>query len=92
VQRRWPEAHGTVAPAKGGGSSGVTEEGERPRVGQLGLDWVVLAGLQLGRFWNFQRRAAGKILSNFSNKYFILKAKDSNTFIPNLNWNQTGIN
>jgi hypothetical protein len=32
------------------------------------------------------------ILSNFSNKELILKAKDSNTFKPNLNWNQTGIN
>jgi hypothetical protein len=29
---------------------------------------------------------------NFSNKDLILKAKDSNTFKPNLNWNQTGIN
>jgi hypothetical protein len=52
-------AHGTVAPAKGGGGSGVTEEGERPRVGRLGLDCAALAGLQLGRFRNFQRKGVG---------------------------------
>jgi hypothetical protein len=43
--RRRTAAHGTVAPTKGGGGSGVTEEGERPRVGRLGLDWAALAGL-----------------------------------------------
>jgi hypothetical protein len=42
--------------------------------------------------WAENQKAAGKILSNFSNKDLILKAKDSNTFKPNLNWNQTGIN
>jgi hypothetical protein len=51
--------HDTVAPAKGGGGSGVTEEGERPRVGRLGLDWAALAGLQLDRFENFQRKGVG---------------------------------
>jgi hypothetical protein len=30
--------------------------------------------------------------SNFSNKDLLLKTKDSNTFKPNLNWNQIGIN
>jgi hypothetical protein len=38
VRRRWSEAHGTVAPAKGGGGSGVTEEGEIP--GWAGLGWT----------------------------------------------------
>jgi hypothetical protein len=42
--------------------------------------------------WAENQKAAGKILSNFSNKDLILKANDSNTFKPNLNWNQTGIN
>jgi hypothetical protein len=36
--------------------------------------------------------AARLFFSNFSNKDLILKTKDSNTFKPNLNWNQTGIN
>jgi hypothetical protein len=35
--------------------------------------------------------AAG-LFSNFSNKDLLLKTKDSNTFKPNLNWNQIGIN
>jgi hypothetical protein len=43
---------------------------------------------------NESKRKTGcrTILSNFSNKDLILKAKDSNTFKPNLNWNQTRIN
>jgi hypothetical protein len=43
---------------------------------------------------NERKRKMGcrTILSNFSNKDLILKAKDSNTFKPNLNWNQIGIN
>jgi hypothetical protein len=38
------------------------------------------------------KRAAGLFFSNFSKKDLILKAKDSNTFKPNLNWKQSGIN
>jgi hypothetical protein len=43
---------------------------------------------------NERKRKTGcrTILSNFSNKDLILKAEDSNTFKPNLNWNQNGIN
>jgi hypothetical protein len=51
--------NGTVVPAKGSGGSGVTEEGERHRVGRLRLDWAVLAELQLSRFGNFQRKGVG---------------------------------
>jgi hypothetical protein len=36
--------------------------------------------------------AARLFSPNFSNKDLILKTKDSNTFKPNLNWNQIGIN
>jgi hypothetical protein len=32
------------------------------------------------------------LFSNFSHNGLILKVKDSNTFKPNLNWNQTRIN
>jgi hypothetical protein len=34
-------------------------KGKRPRVGRIGLDWAALAGLQLGRFGNFQRKGVG---------------------------------
>jgi hypothetical protein len=30
-----------------------------PRVGRHGMDWAALAGLQLGRFRNFQRKGVG---------------------------------
>jgi hypothetical protein len=61
--------------------------------------WAMPAGWQLGRkafFWakNERKKENGlqDYLSNFTNKDLILKAKDSNTFKLNLNFNQTGIN
>jgi hypothetical protein len=71
-------------------------------VGQLGPEageaWVVPTGWQLGQkaVWakNERKKENGlqDYFSNFSNKDLILKTKDSNTFKPNLNWNQIGIN
>jgi hypothetical protein len=67
-------------------------------VGRTGQAWVVPAGWQLGQkaflAKNERKKKTGckTIFSYFSNKYLILKAKYSNTFKPNLNWNQTGIN
>jgi hypothetical protein len=59
----------------------------------------VLARWQLGRkaffvLKNERKKENGlqKYFSIFLNKDLILKVKDSNTFRPNLNWNQTGIN
>jgi hypothetical protein len=46
-------------------------------------------GLKMGEKGKW---VAGLFFSNFSNKDLILKTKDSNTFKPNLNWNQTGVN
>jgi hypothetical protein len=69
------------------------------QVGWTVRAWAVLAGWQLGRKAFFGAKNERKKengpqndFSNFSNKDLILKARDSNTFKPNLNWNQTGIN
>jgi hypothetical protein len=72
-----------------GDEAGGPERAGLGRAGQVATRPKDLFGLK-----NKRKRKTGcrTILSNFLNKYLILKAKDSNTFKPNLNWNQTEIN
>jgi hypothetical protein len=74
------------ATALGCGEPEVGDEAGGPNRAGLGRDCRV-ATRPKGFFLGLQN-----YFSNFSNKDLILKAKDSNTFKPNLNWNQTEIN
>jgi hypothetical protein len=83
-----------VARASEGGSrppSGPTGARGRRGLGRAGRVSTRPKGL-FGLKERRRKTGCRTILSNFLNKDLILKAKDLNTFNPNFNWNQTGMN